>query len=1187
MDDVQRVDHGEPQQAPSFPLLYVHHVHYQPPEDRRGGGGKAGGAAGGAGGEGGACFHLLCFTKRSNDPDNAIAPITLRISDFPFFAYIEVPPEHAQNAEWKQWVKDRGRQISQESRKKCNGYHRGETVVWKLSYTFLPALKKWLSDCNNKFSQRLGVKIWEDNFDPDLRLMQVLDFKVGTWYRWPENAGIYTHSCEMLQSLTPHSDLSVIPLVTCAFDLETSGLYVQQGHTISMIGMVMYNMLTHERERLLLHVHPAYAAEEAKEKEEDAVPTTFIQCEDEAAMLMMFRDVMVDRKVSVMMGHNTTSFDWKFLFARAEMLQLSSQFRRMSWWGPEIYSVQEWEPKLRNRRGLVTIGIPGVYCLDTLVLALTQRKLPQYTLNAVAADVLGEGILEHQKHEMDVKMLVQCVKPDFDPTLRYRVGLYCVQDCDLVQKIVQTIDSVSFLIMMSALCYCQPHHVLYYGTTKPILSILMREFHHCNKLCNHSMAQSRRYNSEGEVIVSDDMNILTDFGDGAEAEEAEEDEEEDGEGEGGGSGSSSASSSPSRRGRDMETFMTTTRRGRILKYEGGAVFEPLIGVHEDVEVLDFQSLYPSMMMAYDLCMCNWTLQKPPDHIPHLTVDLETNESQNEIRFIYFVIAEDPNELIIPRLQHQFSSGRSHLKKMMKKYKKGSVQYRRYDTEQLAMKLVGNGTYGALGILVPEVAIAVTAQGRMTIRKSIEIAVQQFGVQLVYGDTDSMFVCDTSTHRDVDTYEGRKASFDHMQQISDAVNAYWNECPTVLHKGIINLEPEAVCKATYHEKKKMYCKSYFSRPEDEVPKLEVKGMVTTRRDIPVFVQVTVKEVLAKLLKGRGAIMDVIRYIQNRVNKLQEYISGVTKDDIGQFVTTREIKKWKYASPSPAVTVAIRNKLRGREPGHVIIDEYGIGDRVPILVLQKVQQRLYSMLQCPDVPVEALMTARINDLDLDTEQVRQREFYLPQFGQYGLTNKWTVKVTGVDPNAFQFHPHHFFFNGIRCSTIEWVQTVARPTELTLVLYFSVSPSSTALHVEDPDSLVPGRRYPLNARHYVGMFVRPLQRIVGVLIATQSMFAEIEQDELGHVNQLLDNILAQSIAKYPHSLVPTSRQSTLHGIARTGIVMADTVVLATTTAQSKKRSAAPEEEEGGRIETKKGRKVRKKHVTAPKATLDSFWT
>lgn len=1092
------------------PLIYVHHVHYQRETN---------------------AFHLLCFTKQPNEPDEAIRSIILKIYDFQFFAYIEVPPEYAEQAEWQRWVRSQGRQLTLERRKKCNGYHKGIDPVWRLSYNSLGALRKHLNDCHRQFSQRFNVKIWEDNFEPELRIMQVLDFSMGKWYRWPYPGGISSPTCETLRNLTLVPEMAVIPLVTCAFDLETSGFYADKGHSISMIGMVTYDMVTHKSEKLLLHIHPVQeppppeqgASEEKKEEEEDVRPT-FIQCLDEVDMLMQFRNVMISRKISVMMGHNTTGFDWKFIFKRAQFHQLSKVFRKMSWWDPDSYEVVEWEPHLRNRKGLTTIGIPGVYCLDTMVLALAQRgNLSQYTLNAVAAEILGASA-DTQKHDISPKIIVQCVDPDFDPVRRHEVGLYCVQDCCLVQKIVQAIDSVSFLVMMASLCYCQPQHVLYYGTTKPILSRIMRELHHSNKLCNHEMAQIRRRTDGCELgpILRDDTDIPHLFqsgrdadidGDGDGDSEEAEDEDEDGDKE--------------KRQRQPPPEPMSNKR---VRYQGGYVRAPLRGIHEAVLVLDFQSLYPSMMMAYDLCMCNWTLEKPGDDVSYLTVDLgEEEEQAGCVRYIYFVHVENSDDLIIPKLQHQFSDGRKKLKAKMKQFKNDPVQYRRYDTEQLAMKLVGNGTYGALGILMPEVAVSVTAQGRMTIKKSIEIVEQRFGVQVVYGDTDSMFVYD-STHPCVDTYEQRVEAFRHMQEVSDCVNEYWQNCPEVLHKGIINLEPEAVCKSTYHEKKKMYCKNYYSRAEDEKPKIEVKGMVAVRRDNTPFNRKTVREVLTRLLKGRGAIMEVITYIEQRIHELNRFITtGVTTETLDDFIITKNIKKWDYASPSAAVTVALRRKLRGYEPDTVVLDNYGIGDRVPFIVLQRVQKRMYHLLQCPEVPVEVLQRARINDMDLDPQQVMAREFLLfnTTASNYGVnTNNWSVRITGLDKSSFGFHAHHFFFNGVRCNAIEWAQTVMAPDQWTLVLHFSVPSTSTALFVEDPASMIAGQSYPLHEKFYRERFAKPLQRIVNVLIDTQSMFTEVEQIQLERISQILNTFITTSTRGGGNRALSTSmsRQTTL---------------------------------------------------------------
>ncbi len=169
---------------------------------------------------------------------------------------------------------------------------------------------------------------------------------------------------------------------------------------------------------------------------------------------------------------------------------------------------------------------------------------------------------------------------------------------------------------------------------------------------------------------------------------------------------------------------------RYEPYRGAIVLEPLRGIHSKIAVLDFSSMYPNIMIKYNV---------GPDT---------------------FVKGEcPPNECwIAPEVHHRFRkqpSGffkkvletlitlRKRIREEMKKYPPTSYEYRVLDERQRALKILANATYGYMGWVgarwyCKEGAEAVTAWGRQTIRKAIELA-KNLGLKVIYGDTDSLFL----------------------------------------------------------------------------------------------------------------------------------------------------------------------------------------------------------------------------------------------------------------------------------------------------------------------------------------------------------------------------------------------------------------------------------------------------------------
>ncbi|MCD6323744.1 MAG: ribonuclease H-like domain-containing protein, partial [Desulfurococcales archaeon] len=165
-------------------------------------------------------------------------------------------------------------------------------------------------------------------------------------------------------------------------------------------------------------------------------------------------------------------------------------------------------------------------------------------------------------------------------------------------------------------------------------------------------------------------------------------------------------------------------------YRGAIVLKPVKGVHENIAVLDFSSMYPSLMIKYNIG-------------PDTFVNEECSEDEC---------------FIIPDLNYKFRKEppgfyknvlttllklRNEVKEEMRKYPPNSPEYRLLNERQKALKVLANASYGYMGWMgarwyFKEGAEAVTALGRATISKAIKIA-EHLGLRVIYGDTDSLFV----------------------------------------------------------------------------------------------------------------------------------------------------------------------------------------------------------------------------------------------------------------------------------------------------------------------------------------------------------------------------------------------------------------------------------------------------------------
>jgi DNA polymerase I len=199
---------------------------------------------------------------------------------------------------------------------------------------------------------------------------------------------------------------------------------------------------------------------------------------------------------------------------------------------------------------------------------------------------------------------------------------------------------------------------------------------------------------------------------------------------------------PASVGYRLEWFLMyeASRRGELIPnriekesepYRGAIVLKPIPGVHSNIVVLDFTSMYPNIMIKYNI---------GPDTIERGGVcSEETHYIAPEVNHCFRKEPEGFFKNVLSRLLEL----RRKIREEMKKYPPGSPEYVLLDERQRAVKILANATYGYMGWVQArwycrECAEAVTAWGRQLIKGVIEKA-SQLGLKVIYGDTDSLFV----------------------------------------------------------------------------------------------------------------------------------------------------------------------------------------------------------------------------------------------------------------------------------------------------------------------------------------------------------------------------------------------------------------------------------------------------------------
>ncbi len=178
---------------------------------------------------------------------------------------------------------------------------------------------------------------------------------------------------------------------------------------------------------------------------------------------------------------------------------------------------------------------------------------------------------------------------------------------------------------------------------------------------------------------------------------------------------------------------STTAIIKEKKYRGGLVVEPVLGIHFGVIVVDFASLYPSIIKVHNISY---------ETVNCIHQSCKNDLSQQIPGTTHWICKEKRGltSLLIGSLRDL----RVNYYKYLSKNKALSSEERQlYNVVSQAIKVILNASYGVMGaeifpLYCLPVADATAAIGRTTTTKTIEKC-KEIGIDVVYGDTDSLFL----------------------------------------------------------------------------------------------------------------------------------------------------------------------------------------------------------------------------------------------------------------------------------------------------------------------------------------------------------------------------------------------------------------------------------------------------------------
>eukprot|EP00055_Hartaetosiga_balthica_P008997 m.34836 g.34836 ORF g.34836 m.34836 type:complete len:1078 (-) comp6562_c0_seq1:46-3279(-) len=383
-------------------------------------------------------------------------------------------------------------------------------------------------------------------------------------------------------------------------------------------------------------------------------------------------------------------------------------------------------------------------------------------------------------------------------------------------------------------------------------------------------------------------------------------------------------------------------------YEGATVIQPKRGYYDTpIATLDFSSLYPSIMMAHNLCYT--TLITSDMERSHLHPD-EYIKTPNGDYFVKSSVRKG----LLPQILDSLLSARKRAKNDLKAE---TDPFRRsvLNGRQLALKVSANSVYGFTGATVgklPCLAISssVTSFGRKMIEDTQNYVQEKYSrkngyshdATVIYGDTDSVMI---------------KFGIENLEEtmtVAKEAAAY----VTSHFVKPINLEFEKVYYPYLLINKKRYAGLYWTRP-DKWDKMDAKGIVTVRRDNCPLVVSLINTCLHKLLIEKNK-EGAIEYTKKTISDLL-----CNNIDISQLVITKALSKTADQYDAKQAHVELAERMRKRDAGSAPT----LGDRVAYVIVQGGKgARAFEKSEDPIYVLE-------NNIPLDTKYYLENQLSKP--------------------------------------------------------------------------------------------------------------------------------------------------------------------------------------------------------------------
>ena len=518
-------------------------------------------------------------------------------------------------------------------------------------------------------------KLYESNFEPFMRFCHIKDIRMAGWIQLQHKK--YSLTCNeattQLETTIHWKNIMALPnkadianFLQASWDIETysfDGAFplpdikdkkATSSSVEHIYPNVIYQVATTFKYQLhsnilVKHLLTLKKCDEIKIGE-DKVPVIVEECRNEKELILRWVELISEMDPDILYTYNGDTFDCMYVYERSKLYNIEQIVEQKLSRVNHISTTIKKETFSSSAYGdsdFIRFYIPGRLNYDLLIhYKRGMKKYPSYKLDYIANEILKEG-----KHEVSAKEIFSFYREGRPDQIRI-IGEYCLQDTELLQKLVDKQLILITIIQLANVTFVPIGYLTTRGQTIKVFSQILRKARTMQFLVPHTNFNEDSY----PINVKCKNEHLLDIDNIGEYVEIDCGKSQDRTRKGlvvNGKINEIISDTEfvmlsdveiqhdyfnvkgkMRFGRLSEFSATRIYSGEDVtddSFTGATVLEARSGMYkENISVLDFASLYPTIMISRNLCYSTFVMDNSYKNIPG--VDYENIAWDDKVEF---------------------------------------------------------------------------------------------------------------------------------------------------------------------------------------------------------------------------------------------------------------------------------------------------------------------------------------------------------------------------------------------------------------------------------------------------------------------------------------------------------------------------------------------------------------------------